>query len=433
MATKTASKTTSKTTKTKNADKMAKLIGPYDRAADNMARDRLVTSRVALLMWHSFFGNLATRLKLVNADEWLATAATDGRNFYYNSRFINMLQTREVEFLFGHEVLHLVYDHLDRRDDRNPEIWNVACDYAVNADLRNHKVGQFITTVPCLYESKYEKKSANEIYDDLMKDAKSMSMDDLIDQLLDDHMDGDDGDDGGDGDKEGNGKRPGKMSAEEREQLRQEIKENVIAAAKAAKGAGHGTPEAVNRLIQDITEPKMPWRELIQTVLTSTIKTDYTFMRPSRRGWHLDAVLPSQNPGEEIDITVAIDTSGSIGNTELKVFLSEIQGIMDSFSGYRIHVFCFDTRVHNPADYSSENLDSIAEYVPGGGGGTDFDCIFDYLKREAIEPNRLIVFTDMMPFGSWGDQDYCDTTWIGYGEYAKTVTPPFGTWACFDE
>jgi hypothetical protein len=71
--------------------------------------------------------------------------------------------------------------------------------------------------------------------------------------------------------------------------------------------------------------------------------------------------------------------------------------------------------------------------VPGGGGGTDFDCIFDYLKREAIEPNRLIVFTDMMPFGSWGDQDYCDTTWIGYGEYAKTVTPPFGTWAVFDE
>jgi predicted metal-dependent peptidase len=432
MATKTASKTTSKTTKTKNADKMAKLIGPYDRAADNMARDRLVTSRVALLMWHSFFGNLATRLKLVNADEWLATAATDGRNFYYNSRFINMLQTREVEFLFGHEVLHLVYDHLDRRDDRNPEIWNVACDYAVNADLRNHKVGQFITTVPCLYESKYEKKSANEIYDDLMQNVQKISMDDLIDQLLDDHMDGDDGDDG-DGDKEGNGKRPGKMSAEEREQLRQEIKENVIAAAKAAKGAGHGTPEAVNRLIQDITEPKMPWRELIQTVLTSTIKTDYTFMRPSRRGWHLDAVLPSQNPGEEIDITVAIDTSGSIGNTELKVFLSEIQGIMDSFSGYRIHVFCFDTRVHNPADYSSENLDSIAEYVPGGGGGTDFDCIFDYLKREAIEPNRLIVFTDMMPFGSWGDQDYCDTTWIGYGEYAKTVTPPFGTWATFDE
>ncbi len=432
-----ATKTTSTAKKKKNTDKLAKLIGPMDRAQDNMARDRLVTARVALLMWHSFFGNLATRLKLVNADEWLATAATDGRNFYYNSRFINMLQPREVEFLFGHEVLHLVYDHLDRRYDRQPEIWNVACDYAVNADLRNHKVGQFITTVPCLYETKYEKKSADEIYDDLMKDAKSISMDDLIDQLLDDHMDGDDGDDGGDGDKEGegNGKggRPSKMTQEERDKLRQEIKENVMAAAKAAQSAGHGLPENVKRMVQDLTEPKMPWRELIQTILTSTIKTDYSFMRPSRRGWHVDAVLPSQTPGEEIDITIAIDTSGSIGNDELKVFLSEIQGIMDSFSGYKIHVFCFDTGVHCPANYNSENLDSIADYQPGGGGGTDFDCIFEYLKQEAIVPNRLIVFTDMMPFGSWGIPDFCDTTWIGYGAYAKTVTPPFGTWACFDE
>lgn len=431
MATKTTS-----TAKKKNADTMAKLIGPMDRAQDNTARDRLITARVGLLMWHSFFGNLATRLKLVNADEWLATAATDGRNFYYNSKFINMLQGREVEFLFGHEVLHLVYDHLDRRYDRDPQIWNVACDYAVNADLKNHRVGQFITTVPCLYESKYEKKSADEIYDDLMQNVQKMSMDDLIDQLLDDHMDGDDGDDGGDGDKEGegNGKggRPSKMTQEERDQLRQEIKENVIAAAKAAQSAGHGLPENVKRMVQDLTEPKMPWRELIQTVLTSTIKTDYSFMRPSRRGWHVDAVLPSQTPGEEIDITIAIDTSGSIGNSELKVFLSEIQGIMDSFSGYKIHVFCFDTGVHCPAEYNSENLDSIADYQPGGGGGTDFDCIFEYLKTEAIVPNRLIVFTDMMPFGSWGDKDYCDTTWIGYGSYAKTVTPPFGTWAVFD-
>lgn len=432
MATKTANKTTNKT---KNSDKMAKLIGPMDRAADNMARDRLITARVALLMWHSFFGNLATRLKLVNADEWLATAATDGRNFYYNSRFINMLQTREVEFLFGHEVLHLVYDHLDRRYDRDPQIWNVACDYAVNADLKNHRVGQFITTVPCLYESKYEKKSADEIYDDLMQNVQKMSMDDLIDQLLDDHMDGDDGDDGGDGDKEGegNGKggRPSKMSQEERDQLRQEIKENVIAAAKAAQSAGHGLPDGVKRMVQDLTEPKMPWRELIQTVLTSTIKTDYSFMRPSRRGWHVDAVLPSQTPGEEIDITIAIDTSGSIGNSELKVFLSEIQGIMDSFAGYNIHVISWDTGVHCPRDFTSENLDSIADYQPGGGGGTDPNCIFDYLREEGRVPSKLVIFTDGYFYGSHGDPDYCDTVFIIYKN--ESFTSPFGTWAHYTD
>lgn len=417
--------TTAKGKKSKNADKLAKLIGPADKAIDAKAREALILARTSMLFKHSFFGNLATRLQLVNADEWLATAATDGRKFYYNSRFINMLQPKEVMFLVGHEVLHVVYDHMDRRDDRDPQIWNIAADYCVNADLKRHGIGQFITTVPCLYEKKYDRMAAENVYDDLMKNAEHIDMDSLLDQLIDDHMDGEGEGDGEDG-------RPGKMSQEERDQLRQEIKENIINAAKQAQAAGQSIPENVARMVDHLTEPKMPWRELIQSMLTSTIKTDYSYMRPSRRGWHIDAILPSQTPGEEIDITIAIDTSGSIGTKELGVFLSEIQGIMDSFAGYKIHVFCFDTGAHNPAEYNSENLDSIADYVPGGGGGTDFDAIFDYLKTEAIVPNRLIVFTDMMPFGSWGDPDYCDTTWIGYGAYAKTVTPPFGTWAVFD-
>jgi len=376
----------------------------------------------------TFFGNLATRLKLVNADEWLATAATDGRTFYYNSRFIMLLAPGEVEFLVGHEVLHVVYDHIGRRDERDPQMWNIADDYAVNADLKRHNVGQFITSVPCLYEKKYDGKAAEWIYDDLMKNAQSINMDDLLDQLIDEHMDGD-GDGDGDG---GDGKRPGKMTPEEREQLRQEIKQNIINAARVAKEAGHGVPGNVERMIQDITEPKMPWRELIQANLLSTIRTDYSFMRPSRRGWHADAIMPGTAPGEEVDITVALDTSGSIGNEEIKIFLGEIQGIMDAFSGYKIKVFCFDTGVHAPAEYTSENLESITEYVPAGGGGTDFTCIFEYLKEEGQTPNRLIVFTDMMPFGSWGDPDYCDTTWIGVGAYAKTVTPPWGAWAYYE-
>lgn len=420
--------TTTKGKKIKNADKLAKLIGPMDRATDNLARDRLITARVALLMKHSFFGNLATRLQLINADDWLATAATDGRKFYYNSRFIMMLEQKEVEFLVGHEVLHVVYDHIGRRDDRDPQIWNIADDYCVNADLKKHKVGQFITTVPCLYEKKYEGMPAEQVYDDLMKNVKTIDMDSLLDQLLDEHMDDD-----SDGESDGNSKRPQKMSQAEREQLRQEIKENIINAARQAKSAGHGVPDSVARMIKEITEPQMPWRELIQAMLTSTVKSDYTFMRPSRRGWHLDAVLPSQTPGQEIEITVAIDTSGSISNREMSLFLSEVQGIMDSFDGFKITCFCFDTRVHNPQEFTSENLDSIADYEPAGGGGTDFDCIFDYLKQEGTVPSRLIVFTDMMPFGSWGDPDMCDTTWIGHGAYAKTVTPPFGTWAVFTE
>ena len=413
-----------KSKKKNKTGKFDKLIGPTDPKIDIRARDLLITARVALLINHSFFGNLATRLKMINADEWCSTAATDGRNFYYNSRFICLLKPKEVEFLVGHEVLHVVYDHMGRRDNRDPQIWNISNDYAVNADLKRHKVGQFITSVPCLYEAKYDGKYSEYIYDDLMKGVSKVSLDDLIDQMLDEHMDSEDD---SDGEAEGKG-RPKPMTQEERDALRQEIKQNIINAA-AGSEAGK-LPAGVKRLLDDITDPKMPWRDLIQTNLTSLIKSDYSFSRPNRRGWHMDAIMPGSIPGEEIDVVVALDMSGSISDKQAQMFLGEVSGMMQMFDGYKIHVFCFDTSVHNPQSYSSDNLDTMSEYEPKGGGGTDFTSIFDYLKERGEDTKRLIVFTDGMPFGSWGDEDFCDTTWIIHG--SNTIVPPFGTYAYFD-
>lgn len=415
-------------------DKMDNLIGPTDPRIDSLARDRLVGARVSLLLNHSFFGNLATRLKLINADDWCSTAATDGRNFYYNSRFIQKLDRGEVEFLFGHEVLHVCYDHMGRRENRDPQIFNIANDYAVNADLKRSKVGKFITSVPCLYDAKYDGKPSEEIYEDLMKNAKKINLDQLADQLIDDHMDGDgEGDGEGDGDEKdgkGRGKRPQPLTAEEREQLRQEIKQNIIAAAKAAEAQGAGNlPAGIKRMIDSITEPQMPWRELIQTNLTSAIRTDYSFIRPSRRSWHMDAIMPGMTPGEEIDIAVAIDMSGSISSKQAALFLGEIRGIMESFDSYRIHVFCFDTEIYNPQDFNSDNMDTIESYEPKGGGGTDFDAIFTHLKERNCDTKRLVVFTDGYPCGSWGDENYTDVTWVIHGN--DSIKPPFGTWAYF--
>ena len=415
--------------KRSRSKKFENLVGPTDSKIDYQAREKLVTARIGLLLRHSFFGNLATRMQLINADLWCSTAATDGQKFYYNSRFIMMLKPKEVEFLVGHEVLHVVYDHMGRRGNRDPEMWNIADDYAVNADLKRHKVGEFIKTVPCLYEQKYDGKAAEEIYDDLMKNVQKISIEDLLDQMIDDHMD-DEGD--GEGDNEGNGEGKGKrptMTPEERERVRQEVKQAIINAASSAE-AGQ-LPLGVERLIRQHTNPVMPWRDLIQTNLTSAIRSDYSWMRPSRRGWHMDAIMPGMNPGEEIDVVVSIDMSGSISNSQAQAFLGEIGGMMNSFDGYKVHVFCFDTDTYNPKDFSSENMDLIEEYQPMGGGGTDFDCIFKYLKDNAIDPKRLIVFTDGYPCGSWGDADYCDTTWIIHGD--KNPNPPFGTYAIYDE
>jgi predicted metal-dependent peptidase len=423
---------TATTQNKKESDKFKDLIGPMDPKLDREVREKLITARVGLLLRASFFGNLATRLKLVNADEWCSTAATDGRHFYYNSRFIDMLRPKEIEFLFGHEVLHCVYDHFGRRGDRDPMLFNVANDYAVNGDLKKHRVGEFITTVPCLYDAKFEGKSSEEIYDILYENAEKINMSDLIDKLLDDHLDGEgDGDDGNDdGDeKDGRGKKP-KLSAEERQAIRDEIKEAVLAAAAASDGAGN-LPAGVKRLIQDMTAPKMNWRELLRMQLESTIKSDFTWMRASRRGWHMDAVMPGMKNDELIDIAIGIDASGSIDERMLRDFLAETQGIMDQFQSYKIHIFTFDTRVYNPAQYNSDNLDTICDYEVKGGGGTDFDSIYNYLKEEQIEPKRLVVFTDGYPFGSWGDENYADTVWIIHGN--TTVVPPWGQYAYYEK
>jgi predicted metal-dependent peptidase len=411
------------------AKKFANLIGETDSKVDREVRELLITARVGMLLRASFFGNLATRLKLVNADAWCSTAATDGRNFYYNSRFIKMLKPKEIEFLFGHEVLHCVYDHFGRRGDRDPQIWNVANDYCVNSDLKKHKVGEFITSVPCLYDSKYDGMSSEEVYDKIMENAQKIDIGKLLDQLIDEHLDGEgEGSGDGDGDQDGKSKRP-KLSDEDRAKIRDEIKEAVLSAAQTCD-AGN-LPAGVKRMIKDLTEPQMNWRELLRMQLESTIKSDYRWMRASRKGWHMDAVMPGMKTTDAIDIAVAIDTSGSISPDQCKDFLSEIKGIMESFDSYRIHVFTFDTETYNPQQYDSENLDDIAEYDIQGGGGTDFDAIFRYLKSAEIEPKKLVVFTDGYPFGSWGDSNYCDTCWIIHGD--RNPEPPFGTWALYGE
>jgi predicted metal-dependent peptidase len=393
---------------------------------DAAAIDKLITARVGLLLKAPFFGNLATRLKLTNADAWCPTAATEGRHFFYNSEFINRLSLKECEFLFGHEVLHVVYDHMGRRGEREPRLWNIADDYCVNADLIQYRIGEKITKVPVLYNSKYEGMSAEEVYDDLYKNADKIDISKLSEMLLDEHMDGD-GDD--DGDDEGNG-RP-RLTAEGKKAIRDEVKEAVLAAAQAA-GAGN-VPGNVQRMIGSLTAPQIGWRELLQQQIQSTIKSDFTFARPSRRGWHMDAILPGMRPEETIDVCVAIDTSGSISDNDLRDFLSEVKGIMDAYQDYRIKVLTWDTEVYNPQDFTADSNTDISEYEPGGGGGTDPHCVWEWLKENDVQPKKLIMFTDYQFFG-WSPeqvQDYCDTVWIIKDN--ESAEPEFGIWAHYDD
>lgn len=396
---------------------------------DAAAREKLITARIGLLLRHSFYGNLVTRLELVNADDWCQTAATDGRRFYYNSEFINKMPLKQVEFLCGHEVLHVVYDHMGRRGQRDPKLWNIADDYCVNADLIESGVGEKITVVSMLYDRKYTGKSAEEVYDELYQNADKINIEQLSEMLLDQHMDGDDDGDGdGNEDKDGKHRGPPRLTAAERRQIRDEIKEAIINAATAA-GAGN-LPNGVKRLIKDLTQPVISWQELLAQQIQSTIKNDFTFARPSRRGWHMDAILPGMKNAETIDICVALDQSGSISDEDGRVMLSEIKGIMEAYDEYRIRVWCFDTEIYADREFTTDNLDDISSYEPQGGGGTDFEANWRYMKENGIEPKKFIMFTDGYPCGGWGDADYCDTVWIIKGN--PDCKPPFGVWAIYE-
>ena len=416
------------TTATTSSEKKKRIGIKTDAQIDAQVREKIVGARIALLLKAPFFGNLATRLKVVNADDWCPTAATDGRNLYYNTEFLKKMPAKQLEFLIGHEVLHLVYDHMGRAGDRDKRLFNVAADYCVNQDLLDQRIGDKIPVG--LYDPKYRSWSAEEVYDDLYKNAEKISIEDLEEMLLDEHLDGDDSDNGdGEGEeKEGKGSSRPRLTAEEKKAIKDEIKEAVISAAQTV-GAGN-LPSGVKRLIKDLTEPQLNWRELLQQQIQSTIRADYSWTRPSRRGWHIDAVLPGNDLEKEIDICVAIDASGSMSDEMLKDILSEVKGIMQSYNSFKLHLWSFDTEVYNAKTFTAENIDEIMDWEIGGGGGTMFEANWQYMLDNDIAPKKFVMFTDGYPGDGWGDENYCDTLFVIHG--STTIQAPFGITAYYD-
>jgi len=403
--------------------------------------DRIVIARVGLLLRHPFFGNMATRLTIKAADDWCPTAAVDGRNLYYNTQFFNAMDNKEIEFVIAHEILHCVFDHLERRtwQGRNLDamLSNIAQDYIVNNVLVRDRIGTKPKIVECYQDFKYENWTSEEVYEDLFEKYDEEQLN-ALGELLDEHLDWNEGDgegsNEGEDSKDGNGnavsKKKPKYSKDDLKKIRDEIKENMISAAQTA-GAGN-TPAGVMRMIKELTEPKMNWRELLRMQIQSTIKHDFSFARPNRKGWHTGAILPGQNFQDTIDIAIGIDMSGSIGNKQAEDFLGEVKGIMEEYQDYKIKIWCFDTAVYNEDDFSSDDGRDLMEYEIKGGGGTDFMANWEYMKENDIQPKKFIMFTDGYAWDSWGDPDYCDTIFVIHSHHDKNVQAPFGQTAHYD-
>lgn len=386
---------------------------------DVSAETRITQSRVRLLMNKPFFGTLATRLRLQEVES-MPTAATDGRHFFFNREFVDRLDDEELDFLVGHEVLHCVYDHMEAREDREPTLYNVACDFNINYTLVDLAIGKIIGEdklnggKPC-YDPKYAGMNSYEIYDQLLQEGHKQM------KGMDVHLE--DGTGKG-GDEEGDGpKIPTKsLTAEERKELQDEIKQAVL---QAAQSAGNDVPADIKRMIKELTEPKLSWKDVLRVQMESSLKSDFTFLRPSKRSG--EVIFPGMNKDEELHAVLALDMSGSISNDTAKEMLSETYGIMQQYDSYKITVLCFDTGIYNVETFSSEDGKDIREYEVVGGGGTEFDVVWKYMEQEGIEPDQLILFTDGYPWSSWGNPDYCDTLFVIHGDPQKRIHAPFGT------
>lgn len=370
-------------------------------------REILAMCRVHLLLKHSFFGNIAVRLKLVEDNSPAnPTAATDGLNIFYNTEFVKKLvivkdgktDYNDVRFVVCHELFHVIFDHLPRRQKRNHKLANIAADFVDNATIVKHRIATLPTTVSVLYDKKYDGLCFEEVYDLLLKENED-KINELEKMLLDTHME---------------------IPEDMKEEIREKIRGMIISAAQASDAAS--IPEDMQKLIASLTESKMDWRELLTNKMQSQVKADYTYMRPSRKGWDSDCILPSRDRQDTVSCHIAVDLSGSCIDA-LSDFFSEVFGIIQQFDDWKIGIFTFDTSVHNYQEFSSESFVDISTYNPIGGGGTSFECIWKFMKDEEINPKQLVVFTDMEPYGSWGDPNYCETLWIAY---KSDKIAPFG-------
>jgi predicted metal-dependent peptidase len=280
-------------------------------------------------------------------------------------------------------------------------------------------------------DDKYRGLSYEEIYAIIEEKAIKIDISSLG-ELLDDHLDGDDDGNGSGEDGEevnGSGKGRPRLTAEEKRQIREEMKEAVLAAAQSA-GAGR-VPAGIRRMISDFTEPKMDWRQILRMNIQSIFKSNFSFARPNRKSQHCGAILPGMMNEETIDVSVAIDMSGSISDAMAQDFISEVKGIMDEYKDFKLDLWCFDTQVYNYERFTPDAADDILSYEVKGGGGTDFDANYEFMKNEDILPKKFIMFTDGYPCGSWGDEDYCDSLFVIHGN--NSIVAPFGQTAYYEK
>jgi predicted metal-dependent peptidase len=377
---------------------------------------KLSAARTSLVIDKPFLGALVLRLPMVAADpKWCHSTATDARTFFYNPAFIEDLDLEQSKFILAHEALHAALAHFHRRGHRDKRRWDIACDHAINPLL----VSDGLKPPPgALILDSFSGMTAEEIYPYIKENSNEEPLDQHVYDSNDTPQSGDApprGEGGGNQPKDqpdrgggshgepdesaGGAPQPPPLSATERESLAIQWQQRLAGAAQQALQAGK-LKGSMARLVDHLLQPQLPWRMLLARYMTSLARDDYSYIRPSRREG--SAILPSLR-SQQVDVVVALDTSGSISDEEMRQFASEVNAIKGQI-GARITLHACDEELADAGPWVFEPWEEIS--IPAeiqGGGGTRFTPVFDWITRLDRQPDLLLYFTDAM--GEFPDRE----------------------------
>ena len=370
---------------------------------------KLSAARTKLILDKPFLGAITLQLPLIPAaGNWCRTTSTDAKNIYFNPRYIESLNISQTQFILAHDALHCALSHFYRRQHRDKQRWDLACDYAVNQIL----IDEGLQAPPgALTNDVFKGLTAEEIYPSIETNCE----DETLDEHVYDSQAEADTDSKSQTSKEPeikpeksqeekssstHSQKPKPLDSHEKEELHQQWQQRLASAAQQAKMANK-LSGALQRIIDVSIQSNQSWRQILAQQMSSLAKSDYSYGRPSNRR-EGPAIFPSLR-SQQMNLTVAIDTSGSVKNKELSEFVAEINAIRGQMQS-RITLLACDSELdkNSPRVYEPWE-DFLLPKSLSGGGSTDFRPAFKWIEHQDIPPDLIIYFTDGL--GSFPEQE----------------------------
>jgi predicted metal-dependent peptidase len=317
---------------------------------------------------------------IVDNERDCPTAYTDGLNKRYGRKFMEKLSDEAIRAVVLHEALHVMLKHIPRHRDlmkENGRLANIAMDYVVNDIIMNLE-DKTLCVLPkdCFYDPMFHDWSVRRVYEYLKQEQEQGGGKGRPQESFDEHSDD----------------LMSELQPGDLEKLGQKVDEAIHQGGTLAGRFGAKIP----RVIKDLMQPEIDWREVLQDFWTAHVRgaDEFTWRKFNKHRLADDMYLPSTINETIGEVILAIDTSGSINNQDIAKVASRIQELCDTLPPERIRVLWWDTEVHGEQLFEG-NYSQISRMLkPLGGGGTHAGCVSDYIIKNNLNADCMVMFTD---------------------------------------